>query len=58
VRKLFILQSLRHAPGYPISFHKVRVKMMAREWNATYGKAADECGQFTTEFTLQRDITT
>lgn len=56
MRKLFILQSLRHAPGYPISFHKVRVKMMAREWKATYGKAPGQWGQFITgyhkEFTL------
>lgn len=49
MRKLFILQSLRHAPGYPISFHKLRVKMSIKMWDGAEGKAQGDLGQFITE---------
>jgi hypothetical protein len=32
MRKLFISQSLRHAPGYGIQWHVGRVKLMEDMW--------------------------
>lgn len=47
MRKIFIRTSLAHAPGYPLCFHLVRVRMMEKIWyQITNRKAAGQCGPF------------
>jgi hypothetical protein len=42
MRKLFIKKSLEVAPGYPLSFHTGRVRLMEKEWNSLIKKASDK----------------
>lgn len=39
MRKLFISQSLKHAPGYSVGWHKGRVRMMENMWGDFIGRA-------------------
>ncbi len=39
MRKLFIRQSLNHAPGYNLRWHIERVKMMEEMWETVCARA-------------------